>query len=337
MYETRAYDNDHGDPVIVIVATGTHDVSRLAQLLNTGNSEQVRLARQVLNQVRRHNGGRAALRLLAEHGGPDLLTQVGQTPPLFDPPMADMPLPPVAGDADPAERLIKAYAGLALYDYALARRIYPGPSGGPEKTRRWALRYGQAALRYGIVLLLRELAKRDPAQANEVTNQLLNAWDDGGDEVSDWLVEWGIDAEKVIQAGYQDALTVDVYLGAATDEEHKLRAELARQDEKFGEQNHPDGTGEAFTNEFGTIIGPYLAKVHQRLCLEAADNGTLTWRHILLEEVYEALAETDPERLKAELLQVAAVAMQWRRAIDRWAARAATNAEVPAGGEKTSA
>jgi hypothetical protein len=27
-YETRAYDNTHGDPVIVLVATGTHDVSR---------------------------------------------------------------------------------------------------------------------------------------------------------------------------------------------------------------------------------------------------------------------------------------------------------------------
>jgi hypothetical protein len=80
-YETRAYDNEHGDPVVVLVATGTHDVSRLVNLLNSGNCEQVSLARQVLGQVRRHNGGRAALQLLAAHGGPDLLFEVGADQP----------------------------------------------------------------------------------------------------------------------------------------------------------------------------------------------------------------------------------------------------------------
>lgn len=44
------------------------------------------------------------------------------------------------------------------------------------------------------------------------------------------------------------------------------------------------------------------------------------WRHILDEEVAEALAETDPERLRAELVQVAAVAVQWIEALDRRAA-----------------
>lgn len=72
-YESRAYDNEHGDPVVVLVATGTHDVSRLVQLFNSGNCEQVDLADTMLKQVRRHNGGRAALQLLAAHGGPDFL------------------------------------------------------------------------------------------------------------------------------------------------------------------------------------------------------------------------------------------------------------------------
>ena len=75
-YQSRAYDNDHGDPVVVLVATGTHDVSRLVNLL-AGNrvpvSEQVALAMRLWRQVRRHNGGRAALKLLRDHGGPDLL------------------------------------------------------------------------------------------------------------------------------------------------------------------------------------------------------------------------------------------------------------------------
>jgi hypothetical protein len=72
-YDTRAYDNEHGDPVVVLVATGTHDVSRLVALLATGTCEQGSLSQRVLTQVRRRNGGRAALQLLAAHGGPDFL------------------------------------------------------------------------------------------------------------------------------------------------------------------------------------------------------------------------------------------------------------------------
>lgn len=81
-YQSAAYDkqNDDGfppDPVVVIVATGTHDVSRLVHLLNGGQPviEQYKLGQQVNRQVNRHNSGRSALRLLAQHGGPDLLEQ----------------------------------------------------------------------------------------------------------------------------------------------------------------------------------------------------------------------------------------------------------------------
>ena len=78
MYESRAYDkvNDDGfgpDPVIVLVATGTHDVSRLIDTLSRGNCEQARLVAHITAQVKRHNGGRAALALLRAHGGPDFL------------------------------------------------------------------------------------------------------------------------------------------------------------------------------------------------------------------------------------------------------------------------
>lgn len=77
-YESRAYDkpNDDGfppDPVVVLVVTGTHDVSRLVSLLNGGQLliEQLKLGRQIVRQVKRHNAGREALKLLAQHGGPD--------------------------------------------------------------------------------------------------------------------------------------------------------------------------------------------------------------------------------------------------------------------------
>lgn len=85
--------------------------------------------------------------------------------------------------------------------------------------------------------------------------------------------------------------------------------EMDRQDEKWGQQDHPDGTGGAGA--------AYTAEQMKAWTALQAVEGALTWRDILLEEVYEALAEDDPARLKAELDQVAAVAVQWGLSIDR--------------------
>lgn len=69
-YETRAYDkpNDDGfppDPVVVLVATGTHDVSRVVHFLNGAPStiELIEVGQKLVKQVRRHGAGRAALAL----------------------------------------------------------------------------------------------------------------------------------------------------------------------------------------------------------------------------------------------------------------------------------
>ena len=84
-YESRAYDKPVPDedvfgpePVVVLVVTGTHDVSRLINLF-AGSSpviEQLSVGERIRAQVRRHNGGLAALALLRQHGGPDF-TQEG--------------------------------------------------------------------------------------------------------------------------------------------------------------------------------------------------------------------------------------------------------------------
>jgi hypothetical protein len=94
-----------------------------------------------------------------------------------------------------------------------------------------------------------------------------------------------------------------------TREEAEVRAELARQDAKWGEQNHPDGTG--------LPIYQYAANRYRDTAQRNAAAGALAWRDVLVEEVYEALAESDPEALLAELLQVEAVARQWRLSIRR--------------------
>ena len=89
----------------------------------------------------------------------------------------------------------------------------------------------------------------------------------------------------------------------------EIAAERARQDAKWGEQNHPDGTW--MLGDLGR------ANRARRECYNAAKRGTLTYRHILDEEVQEAFAEYDPATLRAKLVQVAAVAVAWIECIDR--------------------
>lgn len=85
-------------------------------------------------------------------------------------------------------------------------------------------------------------------------------------------------------------------------------AERARQDVRWGEQNHPDGTNSD---------NKEIADAYRDLTEQAAKEGRLTWRHIAQEEFWEALAETDPHRLHAELIQAAAVLTCWAEAIRR--------------------
>jgi hypothetical protein len=84
--------------------------------------------------------------------------------------------------------------------------------------------------------------------------------------------------------------------------------ERDRQDAKWGEQSHPDGTG---GEAFQTLAG--WAKHAEKL---ASANGNTDWTLILLEEVYEALAESDRAKLREELIQVAAVVVNWVEELD---------------------
>ena len=101
--------------------------------------------------------------------------------------------------------------------------------------------------------------------------------------------------------------------------------ERGHQTAKHGEQNHlPDGTGPdldlAVAFVAGRITAEHLAEWAKARTKAASQNeggdGSITFEHILTEEWAEALAESDPAKLRAELIQVAAVAVQWVEAID---------------------
>lgn len=93
-------------------------------------------------------------------------------------------------------------------------------------------------------------------------------------------------------------------------------AERIAQDFRWGEQNHP-------------LIREQSASWAQRKLYEAEANhykglndylaakGLLGWDSILLEEVFEALSEEDPDNQYTELIQVAAVALNAAQSIRR--------------------
>lgn len=81
-----------------------------------------------------------------------------------------------------------------------------------------------------------------------------------------------------------------------------------RQLKKFGVQRHPNGTG----GEKNQLT----ADTMRRICQAKFAAGEGTWRDVLAEEVFEAFAEDEPNSLRAELVQVAAVAVAWIEAID---------------------
>lgn len=115
----------------------------------------------------------------------------------------------------------------------------------------------------------------------------------------------------------------------------QIDVECERSIMKHGEQLHlPMGTGPTSSplavgtdDDIVDLVGlapwrhaPILShvatldtKAHSQ---NEGGDGTVTWWHILREEVFEAAAENDPEKLRAELVQVAAVAVKMIDALD---------------------
>lgn len=82
----------------------------------------------------------------------------------------------------------------------------------------------------------------------------------------------------------------------------QIALEQSRQFAKWGDQSHVSFGG------FGIGIYVDLADVY-KVANDKREHGRITplWDLILLEEVYEALSETDPQKQIEELIQVAAV------------------------------
>lgn len=91
---------------------------------------------------------------------------------------------------------------------------------------------------------------------------------------------------------------------------NEVALERILQDDQWGVQSHPN------TN---AVARSFIADQYDiKRSVEAdSQNGRCTWAHILLEEVAEAVEETDPQRIREELVQVAAVCVAWVEDLDQ--------------------
>ncbi|MDP1878002.1 MAG: hypothetical protein Q8M17_10665 [Actinomycetota bacterium] len=89
----------------------------------------------------------------------------------------------------------------------------------------------------------------------------------------------------------------------------EVAAERDRAEAKFPNQHLPNGTSEDMWGG-DCIAAKALVDFH-------LERGTATWREVLYEEVTEAFSEENPSLLRAELIQVAAMAVRWIEDLDR--------------------
>ena len=99
-----------------------------------------------------------------------------------------------------------------------------------------------------------------------------------------------------------------------------VQAEVNRQFELWGEQNHPD-------RHYASQAGHWAmaAEMWKRINAERVADNSLSWDGIALEEVFEALGEENQRDLETECVQAAAVFVTWVLAQRRRRARELTD------------
>lgn len=131
--------------------------------------------------------------------------------------------------------------------------------------------------------------------------------------------------KELAQVALEQAAELQAALGGVVRE---VLDERARQDAKWGEQNHPDLSPE--------VAGYKLELVHEKMGVALAGDakarverlarlGELGYADIALEEFAEAIeaaALRDTKALRTELIQTAAVLVAWVECIDRRTAKA---------------
>lgn len=110
--------------------------------------------------------------------------------------------------------------------------------------------------------------------------------------------------------------------GATICVAEEVAQERIRQDAKWGEQNHPSIHHKLVGSAPATsvVYGVPAASIARARCDAMDSVGAVTWAHILVEEVAEAVEAASistAAELRTELIQVAAVCVAWVECLDR--------------------
>jgi hypothetical protein len=102
----------------------------------------------------------------------------------------------------------------------------------------------------------------------------------------------------------------------------EIEVEMCRQKDLWGEQNHPsvipDDSNTLASEAPATWFYGMPDEVHaKRRSDTAARSGALTYAHIAVEELSEAIDASDDTARREELVQLGAVVASWIEAIDR--------------------
>lgn len=92
----------------------------------------------------------------------------------------------------------------------------------------------------------------------------------------------------------------------------EIEEERQKQIRMWGDQDLP-----MVTRSWDFDKAASIRESRKQSCDQAYEFGRLTWYHVLQEEIAEVFAEVDPDKQRAELVQVAAVAIQAIENLDR--------------------
>ncbi len=103
----------------------------------------------------------------------------------------------------------------------------------------------------------------------------------------------------------------------------EIHVEMIKQDEKWGTQSHPS-VDQVLLNREGSCTPERMCEEYEipsenrakQMCDIHAKRGDLTWAHITIEELSEAVSAKDDTERRKELIQLAAVVTQWINDID---------------------
>ena len=104
----------------------------------------------------------------------------------------------------------------------------------------------------------------------------------------------------------------------------EIRIERQKQNDKWGEQNHPC-LDETLLKRQGGCTTQRMCQEYEipseerakQLCETNFKRGTGTYAHIAIEEMSEVISAFDTQKRRGELIQLTAVCVAWIEKIDR--------------------